>query len=85
MHNKSPRQDCWRLVHDGKKVLALFRSTGVTETIYTLVCGTEKECRDEIAKLKLRLDPKLDPAQRQKDRAARLTLDSAKREEIRKR
>jgi len=51
--NTSPASDCWRLVHDGTKVIALFRSTGITSTVNTLYCGTEDECEAEIARLNL--------------------------------
>jgi hypothetical protein len=51
--NTSPRTDCWRLVHDGTKVLALFQSTGITQTINNLFCGTEAECQAKITELHL--------------------------------
>jgi len=52
--NVSPHTQCWRLIHDGKKVIALLESAGVTQTINTLFCATtEAECQAEIARLKL--------------------------------
>ncbi len=51
--NSSPNTQCWRLVHDGKKVMALFESSGVTRTQNTLFCGTEAEVQAEIARLNL--------------------------------
>ena len=51
--NESPAEDTWRLVHDGKRVLALFQSTGFTWTTNNLFCGSEKECSDVIDQLKL--------------------------------
>ena len=44
--NVSPAVSCFRLVHDGKKVLSLFESAGSTHTINTLFCGTAEECAD---------------------------------------
>ena len=49
----SPAVQCTRLVHDGKKVLALFDSAGITQTASTLFCGTAAECAAEIARLNL--------------------------------
>ena len=44
----------WRLVHDGKKVLALFDSQGTTRTINALFCATtEAEVQAEITRLNL--------------------------------
>ena len=51
--NQSPRQACYRLVHDGKNVLALFESEGVTSTKNRLFCGTKEECEAQIARLGL--------------------------------
>jgi hypothetical protein len=51
--NQSPRQACCRLVHDGKNVVALFESEGVTSTKNRLFCGTKEECEAEIARLGL--------------------------------
>ncbi len=51
-------ENCWRLAHDGAKALALFESTGYTWTRGNLFCATtEKECLDEIARLKLDYKP----------------------------
>ena len=44
----------WRLVHDGKNVIALFESAGVTETIHALAeFPTKAEAEAEITKLGL--------------------------------
>jgi hypothetical protein len=52
--NVSPHVQCWRLIHDGKKVIALFESTGITQTINVLYCATtEQEAQAEITRLKL--------------------------------
>lgn len=57
----SPRDICFRLVHDGVTVLTLFESTGYTWTRNNLFCATtEKECVDEIAKKGLKYTPKKD-------------------------
>jgi hypothetical protein len=50
--NKLPIS-CWRLIHDGKKVINLIHGNGKTSTTQSLFCGTKKECEDEIARLKL--------------------------------
>jgi hypothetical protein len=55
---ESPRETCFRLAHDGVKVIALFESTGYTWTRGNLFCATtEKECLDKIAQLKLEYKP----------------------------
>ena len=52
--NCSPAKLCWRLVHDGKKVSALFRAVGETRTGHILFCAdTEAECQAEINALGL--------------------------------
>ena len=51
--SRSPKVQCTRLVHDGKKVIELFESAGVTQTAQTLFCGTAEECAAEIARLSL--------------------------------
>lgn len=52
--NKCGPANSWRLVHNGTDVLALFESTGVTETIHTLFeAGTKEACEAEIARLGL--------------------------------
>ena len=44
----------WRLVHDGIKVRALFKSTGVSTCMDTIfVAETEQECLDEMDRLNL--------------------------------
>lgn len=50
--NKLPIS-CWRLIHDGKKVINLIHGTGKTSTTQQLFCGTKQECEDEISRLKL--------------------------------
>ena len=56
--NESPKEKCWRLVHDGKKVISLVECEGYTWTIFPLFCAeTEKECLDEIARLHLEYKP----------------------------
>ena len=48
----------WRLVHDTKAVIALFESEGITSCKWNLLeFETEKECLEEIEKLKLEYDP----------------------------
>lgn len=55
---ESPPESCWRLVHVGAKVIALFESSGITWTKSNLFCATTKqECLDEIAWLKLAYVP----------------------------
>ncbi len=52
--NESPGTKCWRLVHDGKKVISLFETMGITRTRNTLFCAeTEAEVQAEISRLKL--------------------------------
>lgn len=51
--NVSPAVPCWRLVHDGAKVINLLESSGITRTAATLFCGTAEECAAEIARLNL--------------------------------
>ncbi len=51
---ESPTETCWRLIHNGAKVIALFESSGLTWTKDNLFCATTKqECLDEIARLKI--------------------------------
>ena len=46
--NESPGKYCWRLAYSLKyKFAHLIESSGITSTIWGLVCGTEKECRDK--------------------------------------
>ena len=49
----SPKDKSWRLVHDGKQVLAYFESSGTTGTTNMLFVGTQAQCEAEIAKLGL--------------------------------
>lgn len=52
--SESPGETCWRLVHDGVKVIDLFESEGLTWTAHTLFCATTRaECEAEIARLGL--------------------------------
>ena len=54
----SPDEKSWRLVHDGKRVKALFESSGFTWTADTLLCTrTEEECLEEIQRLGLEYKP----------------------------
>ena len=55
--NESPSKLCWRLVHDGKAVLNLFESDGITWTKNKLFCGTRDECEKEIDALSLKRLP----------------------------
>ena len=44
----------WRLVHDGKKVITLFYSKGITSSIYTIFeADSAQKCLDEIKRLNL--------------------------------
>ena len=55
----SPRQKCWRLAHDGVKVIAKFETSGETWTIGQLFCATEeKEIDEEIKRLGLKAEMK---------------------------
>lgn len=52
--NSSPNLKCWRLVHDGKKVITFMESEGVTTTKHSLFCSLLfEECNFEIARLGL--------------------------------
>ena len=50
---------CWRLAHDGEKVLALFESDGETSSIHTLFTGTKQDCLDEVESLGLIMPPEI--------------------------
>lgn len=51
---KTDKVLCWRLVHDGTKVVQLFESDGITETpINLFIAATEAECQVEIDRLGL--------------------------------
>jgi hypothetical protein len=53
---ESPRENCWRLIHDGKKVIALWEGEGVTWTGNQLYCASKLE--EVEAKIKdLNLEP----------------------------
>lgn len=44
----------WRLVHNGKDVLALMETAGFTTTVHTVFeAQSEQECLDEVARLGL--------------------------------
>lgn len=50
----APSEFCWRLVHDGAKIIIHFESDGLTRTVSNLFCATtDKEIHDEINRLKL--------------------------------
>ena len=46
----------WRLIHDGKRVIALFEGDPFSETTtrHQIFIGTEGQCRAEIKRLKLK-------------------------------
>lgn len=48
---------CWRLVYWSGEVTDLFESTGFTQTINHLFCGTEEECLEEIEHMGLKYEP----------------------------
>ena len=50
----SPKENGWRLIHDGEKVLHLFKSDCETHTIYELFYGSLEDCQKEIDKLGLK-------------------------------
>ncbi len=58
--NRFAGKKCHRLVHDGKKVIAFFEAGGTTETIHTLVCGSEAELKSYIKKSALKYTPEPD-------------------------
>jgi hypothetical protein len=61
--NVSPHIQCWRLIHDGVKVIAVFESPGVTKTLNHLFCATTKpEIDAQIASLNLIPLPPSPPA-----------------------
>jgi len=46
--------DSWRLIHDGTKVIGLFKSAGVTESIFNVVeFSTKAAAEAEVTRLKL--------------------------------
>lgn len=47
----SPKENCFRLVHDGQSVLFFFENDGLTETAHNLICGTKEGCEKEFAAL----------------------------------
>lgn len=52
--NKTDSEKSWRLVHDTKKVIALFEGVGITQSIHTIfLAATEQECQTEIYILNL--------------------------------
>lgn len=56
--NKTNNVMCWRLVHDGKKVISLSESSGITQTIHTIfLANTKQECETEIYSLNLEYNP----------------------------
>lgn len=52
--NKTDSSLSWRLIHDGDKVISLFESSGVTQTMHTIfLAATEEQCQTEIYSLNL--------------------------------
>jgi len=52
--NKTDSDMSWRLIHDGKKIIDLFESSGITQSMYTIfLADTEAECQTEIYSLNL--------------------------------
>ena len=52
--NKTDSEMCWRLVHDGEKVIQLFETSGTTYSKNTIfVASTIEECETEIYSLNL--------------------------------
>jgi hypothetical protein len=51
--NRSPKVNCWRLIYNNNQIVDLFESDGITTTKHDLFCGTQQECNDLIASLKL--------------------------------
>ena len=52
--NKTDSDMSWRLIHNGKRVIALFESSGTTTTHHTIfLAKTEAECQTEIYFLNL--------------------------------
>ena len=49
--NVSPATDCFRLVHNGSKIIKYFRATGFTRTAAQLFCGTDSACQAEMTRL----------------------------------
>lgn len=56
--NKTDSDMCWRLVHDGSKVINLFESSGITHSMNTIfLANTIEECETEIYSLNLEYNP----------------------------
>jgi hypothetical protein len=52
--NKTDKEMSWRLVHDGIRVITLFESNSITETVYNIfLAKTLEECQTEIYILNL--------------------------------
>ena len=52
--NECGPKESWRLVHDGKRVITLFLSDGITSSIYHIFeADTARKCLDEITRLGL--------------------------------
>ena len=49
--NISPPDQCFRLIHDGARILNYFEASGFTRTLSNLFCGTDEECQAEMARL----------------------------------
>lgn len=56
--NKSSSDFCWRLIHDGRRVISLFQDSGITQSMHTIfLADTEEECQTEIYSLNLEYNP----------------------------
>jgi len=52
--NKTDSEMSWRLIHNDERVIALFESSGITQTSHTIfLAATEAECQTEIYSLNL--------------------------------
>lgn len=53
--NESPTVACWVLVYIGNRVKTFFEKgdRAITSSIYSMFCGTEEECKEEIKRLGL--------------------------------
>ena len=49
--NASPADSCYRLIHDGTRILNYFQASGITRTPHTLFCGSDAECQAEMTRL----------------------------------
>jgi len=52
--NTTDTEMSWRLIHNEDKIIALFESSGITQTHHTIfLASTEAECQTEIYSLNL--------------------------------